>query len=120
MSHIVGRGLGQLSIAGLASVLLLLVVDFRPATAQGVDETQLPAGVREALGARTPATPDVSLPGSELGDGPIDPATYPLGPGDELTVRYRGRTSATHAAPRRAGTQLATSSARALAQPNHR
>jgi len=67
-----------------------------PALAQGIDESLLPPSVREALQA-SPNTPvaDPTLP-LTLGDGPVDPALYHLGPGDELTIRYRGRTTATH------------------------
>ncbi|TPW09561.1 MAG: hypothetical protein FD129_2165, partial [bacterium] len=60
------RPAGRLMLA-----LGLLVFGGPSAWAQGLDESQLPAGVREALGARSAGAPEVPLPGAELGDGPI-------------------------------------------------
>lgn len=80
----------------LALTLGLLLIGPLPAPAQMMNDAMMPAAVREALGNQVAAPPEVpSLP-SGLGDGPIDASAYPLGPGDELTVRYRGRTSALH------------------------
>ncbi|MDZ4806327.1 MAG: SLBB domain-containing protein [Candidatus Eisenbacteria bacterium] len=83
------------------ALLLVLALGFQlsgwtSARAQAFDEALLPSTVREALGAEALALPDVPPLAPSLGDGPIDAATYRLGPGDELTVRYRGRTTATH------------------------
>jgi protein involved in polysaccharide export with SLBB domain len=55
----------------------------------------IPQEIRNALARPTAAPP--STPGlSVLQEGPIDAALYRLGPGDELTVHYTGRTSVTH------------------------
>lgn len=88
-------------VAGL--VLLALLVgsaglEPRSAAAQaGIDlsTAPLPESVRNAL-AR-PATESERTAGlAALQEGPVDPARYILGVGDELTVHYTGRTSATH------------------------
>ncbi|HEX7880538.1 MAG TPA: SLBB domain-containing protein [Candidatus Eisenbacteria bacterium] len=79
-----------------ALLSILALVMSVPAPAQSIDESLLPPSIREALNA-SPTTPvaEPNLP-LTLGDGPVDPALYHLGPGDELTIRYRGRTTATH------------------------
>jgi protein involved in polysaccharide export with SLBB domain len=84
-------------LRALASWLVLGFLAFAPggAAGQAIDETLLPPSIRDALGAPPAAVPETTVP-LTLGDGPIDPATYRLGPGDELTIRYRGRTTATH------------------------
>lgn len=83
--------------ARLAAALLVTLFAGGVARAQSVDTELLPESVRRALsGAPGSAPADVGALPAALGDGPIDPARYRLGPGDELLVHYRGKTTATH------------------------
>jgi protein involved in polysaccharide export with SLBB domain len=85
-----------------ASFVLLLALATLGAAgavrAQSVDPAALPESIRRALGGEAvnaPTADPSSLPPT-LADGPVDPARYRLGPGDELLVYYRGKTTATH------------------------
>ncbi len=58
----------------------------------------LPDAVRRAFGDPSPYETGAAYqaaPLATLQDGPVDPERYHLGPGDELTVYYRGKTAAT-------------------------
>lgn len=98
---------------------LLIALLAAPAGFVGTAGAQTDSRLLEALGlgggapgASLPQAPDYGLPetvttalrgepgaalsATALLEGPVDPARYRLGPGDELLVNYRGRTSVTH------------------------
>lgn len=84
----------------LALAVLLGLSTGAPAAsrAQSVDPATLPESIRRALGAEAAGAGASEAPvlSPTLGDGPVDPARYRLGPGDELTIHYRGKTTAAH------------------------
>lgn len=93
-------GAARVLPASLAVAILLALPGIAPAQVPSSDRLDLPDAVRSALAGETPPAGDL-LPAPSplpvaLQDGPIDPAAYRLGPGDELTIHYRGRTSVTY------------------------
>lgn len=82
-----------------AALLFLGVAPARLHAQSQASLEELPPGLRQALsGVANPnptPVPEAAVAGAALGDGPIDPASYRLGPGDELMLHYRGRTSLT-------------------------
>src|SRR5512140_3855336 len=95
----VARCAGAATVAGAALLFLAGVITgiAGRAAAQSSDDLStapLPEAVRNAL-ARPAAESGIGTTPAVLQEGPIDPALYLLGAGDELTVHYTGRTSVT-------------------------
>lgn len=92
--------LGPASRAGAVDRSVLEAAGLVPPS--GANDAALPSGlpdaIRNALQPRTAGGAGV-LDGAGtavLQEGPIDPAAYRLGPGDQLLVNFRGKTTVTH------------------------